>query len=167
MKHEDIDHTGLTGVGGAAHAADHENGGSDEIDVTGLAGAGGALSFLQNQIGTDVTLSTTYADGPAVTLSVGTWLLIGKVVFHNGSGGVDGIWCKLWDGTTVADSAESVTSHTHRITVPLCAVVVVAAGTPTWKISARTSTTGSLMIRAMSTFPEGNNASRLVAVKIA
>lgn len=38
VQHADIDHTGLTGVGGAAHNTDHQNGGGDEVSVAGLSG---------------------------------------------------------------------------------------------------------------------------------
>jgi len=50
-----------TGQGGgslAAHAASHENGGSDEINVTGLTGAGGSGGFPLD----DITLHGTYGD---------------------------------------------------------------------------------------------------------
>lgn len=39
VQHADIDHTGLTGVGGGGpHNTDHQNGGGDEVSVAGLSG---------------------------------------------------------------------------------------------------------------------------------
>lgn len=38
VQHADIDHTGITGVGGGAHNTAHQNGGGDEVSVAGLSG---------------------------------------------------------------------------------------------------------------------------------
>jgi hypothetical protein len=53
----------VTGVGGGtpdAHAASHENGGSDEIDVTGLTGAGGG-GLTHSYLGYNTIGGTTEA----------------------------------------------------------------------------------------------------------
>lgn len=70
--------TWLTLGGGTpdAHAASHENGGSDEIDVTGLTGAGGGGSAVDwNQ---DVNESgASFAN---FTANTGTWASNGTVI---------------------------------------------------------------------------------------
>lgn len=87
--HSDIDHTGLTGVGGGtpdAHAASHEDGGSDEIDVTGLVGAGGSADLTDygevERVSTDLTTSSTsYVDATSLTRTLTTAAVRCMVVF--------------------------------------------------------------------------------------
>lgn len=143
-----------------------------DIDHTGLTGVGGTLDYEQGQLGADVTMVTagTFYDGPTVTLAVGTWLLNGTVTI-DGIGASGNITAKLWDGTTVAASTASITyggaANRENSSLTLTAVVVIAAGTPTWKISCTGDGNNSLIKAATPTSGAGNNASTLVAVKIA
>jgi hypothetical protein len=117
-----------------------------------------------------MTSANTYYDGPAVTLSTGTWLLTGTVtVDGNANSTIE--TAKLWNGTTVAASCESLVYGgavgREEIALALSAVVVIAAGTPTWKISVAGNSTAGRICAAAATNGAGNNASTLVAVKIA
>jgi hypothetical protein len=140
-------------------------------DVTSSGGT--TITYQQNQLAADVNLATanTYFDGPSVTLSAGTWLLIGSVLLDGGGGSATQVTSKLWDGTTVAASTETMVyggGAYDNNPGPLTAVVVIASGTPTWKIScANNASTASKIKAAASDNGAGNNASTLVAIKIA
>jgi hypothetical protein len=190
VQHADIDHTGLTGVGEtgtAAHIAD----GADAHDASAISfsptgtiaatdvqaaiaevasEAGGAsLTYVQNQLSGDVAMATsgTFYDGPAVTLAVGTWFLSGTITHDGDASGVLLI-AKLWDGSTVAASSETLeyggAANRDYGSISLQAVVVIAAGTPTWKISATTNGNTTNLRAAVGA---GNNACTLVGIKIA
>jgi hypothetical protein len=111
-----------------------------------------------------------YYDGPAVTLSVGTWLLQGTVSLDGNDASITHT-AKLWDGTTVGASGHALTyggaAGRKYSSVALSCVVVVASGTPTWKISAAGNGGGGAILAAAPINGAGNNASTLVAVKIA
>lgn len=141
-----------------------------ETDLT--AGGAASLSYVQNQLSADVAMASanTYYDGPAVTLSAGTWLLTGTVT-HDGLANATLVTAKLWDGTTVAASCETLVyggaAGRDMAALPLSAVVVIAAGTPTWKISVAANAVTTNIKAAAPENGAGNNASTLVAVKIA
>lgn len=70
----------------------------------------GDLSPIISSLGSDVSLSNTgtFFDGPTIAQgTVGVWFVSGKVTLQSGGVGVDGMQAKLWDGTTVIDSARS------------------------------------------------------------
>lgn len=76
----------------------------------GIVNSGGSLgvslSTITVSLGSDVVLNSTlsYFDGPSIAQGVtGTWWVSGTVTIQDsGTGQYD---CKLWDGTTVVDSA--------------------------------------------------------------
>ena len=133
---------------------------------------GGALSYQQAFLGADVSMASanTFYDGPTVTLSAGTWLIMGRLFLLDGTGG-SGIYAlKLWDGTTVATNYQFSGPGVASWMAPagLQAVVVIASGTPTWKISAASASAGTTAIKAAgNTNISGNIASVITAVKIA
>ena len=134
--------------------------------------AGGALSYVQNELSADVSMvnANQYYDGPSVTLSAGTWLLTG-VVTYDGQNNSSLVTGKLWDGTTVVASTQALAyggaATRQYVSLPLVGVVVIASGTPTWKISLAGNGAATFILAACLNNGAGNNASRLVAVKIA
>jgi hypothetical protein len=168
LTNPNADHRRLfLGEDGALHLKDSAG------SVTAIGGGSASLTYQQAGLGADVDIPTpgTFADGPSVTLSAGTWLLCG-VVTVTAAGGVAGkFYAKMWDGTTVGSSAqghsnESTGTGTMPIALPPY-VAVVASGTPVWKISVTADGAGPDIKAAMNANGAGNNASRIVAVKIA
>jgi hypothetical protein len=141
-------------------------------ETTGLKWAYPVLSYLTNQLAADVAMTNanTYYDGPAVTLSVGTWFLTGTVTVDGNVGPAEATG-KLWDGTTVGASAEALVyggaAGREVSLIALSWVVVVAAGTPTWKISVAGNGTGAAIKAAAPENAAGNTASTLIAIRIA
>jgi hypothetical protein len=139
--------------------------------VAAVGGSGGTLSYQQSFLSADVSMTSanTFYNGPTVTLSTGTWLITSRLMLLDPTGG-SGIYAlKLWDGTTVATNVMySGPSAASWMAPPdLTAVVVVASGTPVWKVSAAVSSgTTSLIKAAGSGNISGNVASVISAVKI-
>lgn len=127
-------------------------------------------TVVEGDVGADVTMTNAnqYYDGPSVSLTAGTWLLVGTItVVHNNSGA--DITAKLWNGTTVESSTEAhnkiASSTSNSLSL---AGVVVLAGAETWKISAAADVATSGVIKAAAvTNGAGNNASHLRAVRLA
>lgn len=133
--------------------------------------AGGSLSYLVNQLSGNVNMNAanTFFDGPSLSLTEGTWLLMGSVTLSPAAPDICVV--KLWDGTTVADAKQLTFEAGVYPTPPhLSGVAVVGAGGATWKISAASqSTTTGFMLATPTVNATGltNKASTLVAVKIA
>ncbi len=71
-----------------------------------------AFTVLSNSLGGNVSVTTgAFADGPSVTAGTsGVWFASGRVTVSSAAGNVN-IVCKLWDGTTVIDSAVGATAN--------------------------------------------------------
>lgn len=145
---------------------------SSREDHVHPAGAVSLPAPITNVLSADVAMANAnqYYDGPAVTLSAGTWLLVGRVLYDGAGNSTLGT-AKLWDGTTVAASAEQgiagVASALRYIELSLQATVVIASGTPTWKISVAGNGSTTAILAAAPTNSAGNNASGLYAIKLA
>jgi hypothetical protein len=129
-----------------------------------------SLTSAEGDVAGDVALNNTanYFDGPSVSLTAGTWLLVGAVAVQD-TAGIANIAAKLWNGTTVESSGQvTISAINYGAMIPL-AGIVTAAGAETWKISARdvTSTSGKILATTTLVGTSGNNASFLRAVKIA
>ncbi len=153
--------TGATGAAGAAGAT----------GAAGAAGASGSTATNTNSqafLGSNVNLSstTTYFDGPSLSLAAGTWLITAAVTCSS-SGGATSFVAKLWDGTTVYASGEADSrAGTRGATVHIHAIVVLAS-TTTVKVSATSDDTASIMRTNTSIQGSGNNATYINAVKLA
>ncbi len=132
--------------------------------------AAGDLSYVEAALAADVSMAVanTWYDGPSVALTAGTWLLAGHITYTSGDGTSRNVTIRLWDGTTTEASGEWVNALGGRSTMAVVGIVVVT-GTPTWKVSLASTTVAGTMsiLAAASSNGVGNNASRLVAVKIA
>ena len=70
------------------------------------------MTLLNNSLGADIAMpsATTYYDGPSVAQgTVGTWFVSGTITVISTSVGADA-QVKLWDGTTVIASAETLST---------------------------------------------------------
>ena len=143
--------------------------GTLNINVAGSAGGGGgSVTAEQNQLSGNVTMTTlnTYYDGPSLSLN-GTYFLSGTVsVKDNSGGGAQQFTAKLWNGTTVIASTETTIGATEDGSLSLSGYVTTS-GAETWKISVAANTSTNLILAATIVNGAGNNASTLVALKIA
>jgi hypothetical protein len=130
--------------------------------------SGGSLTSTKTLLGSDVTMTSanTFYDGPSVSLAAGTWLLNGSLQITTTSAGNE-VTIKLWDGTTVAASAEMGLSTTYNSTGSYHISALVSPGTTTsYKLSAAGTGTGNTIAAAAPFNTAGNNASYLTAVKV-
>lgn len=111
-----------------------------------LMALGGPVSITAS-LGADVALNNTanYFDGPSVAQgTVGTWLATGQVTVRD-TAGAAGIRVKLWDGTTVIDSAYvTVGAANFAVVVHLSAVITSPAGNLRISVRDESSTSGSM-----------------------
>jgi hypothetical protein len=132
------------------------------------AGGGSAgLTSATNQLAADVSLSTanTYFDGPSLSLAAGTWLLTASLTLESTSTLFYQV--KLWNGTTVAASIETANAFASGSVGVSLSALVSPGTTTTYKASVACSSTPGLIKAATVANGSGNNASTLVAVKIA
>lgn len=161
--------------GGASGAGTRLAKGSDGQVLTlasGLpswaAAGGGSVTVSENYLGSDVTMTTanTFYDGPSLTLSAGSYILIGhvSVLILNASGAY--ITAKLWDGTTVYDDSVHYGTQFARHTCNVTAYVT-PSGSTTYKISATQNSSGGTIETTIGTNGAANKGSHLIAIKIA
>jgi hypothetical protein len=131
----------------------------------GTVGGSGATGS-EVKLSADVTMSSinTFYDGPSVSLN-GTYVLLAQVAFMTTA--ADDATVKLWNGTTVSASAPlTLRTNTDHGTVTLIGYVVTS-GSETWKVSAA-SIGGTMTMKAAATNNgAGNNATKIVPLKIA
>ncbi len=98
-----------------------------------------AFTVLSNALGGDVALSTgAFADGPSVSQGTsGIWYAAGTITINSVTN--SNFTAKLWDGTTVINSALSATANAaSRTTISLAGVIASPVGNI--KISAQVFT---------------------------
>lgn len=141
-------------------------GGSLATTLAPLATVTGALS-------SDVTMTTagTYYNGPTNALTAAKWSLGGTVTLQTTSVATAVQFvCKLWDGTTVVASSESVQGAVASAAVRNSSIslsgIVTPTGAATWKISCTSNTASQLIKAATPQYGAGNNASTLNSVKL-
>jgi hypothetical protein len=146
---------------------------ADKAKLDGLSqGGGGALTNASAALAADVQLPTsnTYVNGPSLTLAAGTWLVMGTATFQRNATTAVHWLARLSDGTTHYASSQtyqgSVSGHTASLS--LKAIITLAAQT-TIRLQGATSVgaTTALMKAATPAAGSGNNATNIIAVKIA
>jgi hypothetical protein len=134
----------------------------------------GKLSSLSGAVTADVTMSNanTYYDGPSLTLTAGTWLLVGTISIEDDAINTDfSTTAKLWDGTNVESTSElssmkhNATGFFGERTHTLMGIVSVSSNT-VWKISAASTLAGTIINATNSHNGVTNKASVIDAVRI-
>lgn len=129
--------TGATTAAGARTNLDVYS--KDEADALFVT----ELTTGETVLASNVTLSTdeTYYDGPTVSLSAGTWFIVGVLNLNFPTGYVPVAYCRIWDGTTTISegiiAAPSI-AGTYRVAVPMNDIIVLGA-TTTIRLSAKRS----------------------------
>jgi len=138
--------------------------------------AGPTVTATSDNLSSDVTMTTpgTFYDGPSHTLAAGTWAIFGQVCVQSTDNAAMDVTAKIWDGTTVyaatEESAPAMGAATKGyVSVALMAIVTVASGTPTLKVSAASSLAGATMLATPADYGTGatNLAATLVTLKLA
>jgi hypothetical protein len=115
-----------------------------------------------------MTFAGTFYTGPSITLSPGTWFIMGTITLYNTSAAQASATVRLWDGLTAYVSSESYFRSNNNLTsVTLSDVVQIAAST-TFYIQATSTQTGgfirSTVVNNGATL--ANTASFINAVRI-
>jgi hypothetical protein len=133
----------------------------------------GVLQQLTAALAADVQMPTSnvWVDGPSLTLDAGTWLLTAQVTCVRNATTLLTYYARLSDGlvTHFASTQQSHPSQNpHSVSMVLTSLVTLALST-TVKIQATTSagSANNLMKAALAANGSGNNATRLVALKLA
>jgi hypothetical protein len=103
------------------------------------------LPVLTASLGVDVTLSSTYVDGPSIAQgTTGTWWANGTVTLQDTA--VSTYSCKLWDGTTIMSSGQANVAASVITTMSLSGTITTPAGNI--KISCKDAATGKILFNA-------------------
>lgn len=139
----------------------------------GLPGVdGGSLTSASAALGADVQLTTsnTWYDGPSVSLAAGTWLVSSHTTLVRTATTAITYFNRISTGTVhyASTQAYQASVANHSDSVSLSAVITLVE-TTTIKIQTTTNAGAStaLMKAATTANGSGNNATQIVAVKIA
>lgn len=125
--------------------------GAVKVDGTSIVATAGVISTnltrLTASLGADVNLNNiaNYFDGPSVAQgTTGTWWASGTVTVTDAGGQVR-FNAKLWDGTTVIASAQTINSSAFPITVSLSGYISNPAGNIRISVQDTVLTTGKIL----------------------
>jgi hypothetical protein len=138
------------------------------LQVASGVPAWGALATASASLGADVPLGSanTWYDGPSVSLAAGTWLLLAHITVHDTAAAAR-FTARLWDGSSVAASAEATTVGASLPGTLALAAVVTPGGTTTYTGTVANATDGSgVLLAACPDNGAGNTASSLCAVRL-
>ena len=141
------------------------------ITAAANGSGGGAISHAENFLTVDVQMpvSSTWYDGPGISLVAGTWLITGHISFWR-TATTATIWFgRISDGTNHYASSQAYTPSVSGsgANVALTAVITLA-GTTTIKLQGTTSAgaTAALMKAATTANGSGNNATQITAIRL-
>lgn len=137
-------------------------------ETTGLKWAHPVVTNSMNQLAADVTMTSadTFYDGPSLSLVAATWLIMYSVHVLNGQVTGQDHTTKLWDGSTVW--ASTCISHNGSGDAQHSGTAIITLGsTTTVKVSVASKGAASTILKAAANNGAGDNASTLVAVRIA
>jgi hypothetical protein len=127
-----------------------------------------ALSTASNDLTGDVTMTNAnqFYDGASVSLTVGTWFVVGVATLK--FNGIGQGTARITDGSTHYASGGVVRDSTggdneYSITV---AAIITLGGTTTIKMQAAQTAASGTMKAAMTSNGSGNNASHIRAIKV-
>ena len=126
-----------------------------------------SLSTVSAALGADVNISNSvYTDGPSIAQGTsGTWLVIAKVNFTDTAGACQ-VKFKLWDGTTIVDSADDhVTATSSFFSCTLAGVISSPAAN--LKVSALTNAAGSTTTQFRFNASGNSKDCSITAIRIA
>ena len=134
--------------------------------------ASGTITSVSANLAATVALRSahTWYNGPSVSLAAGTWLIIAKLSQVRNATTAEVIYARLTNGTTHYASAQNYHpsasgAGTHS---SMSAVVTLASTTTvTAQIATSAGSTSSLLLAAMTANGAGNNASSIVAIRLA
>lgn len=141
---------------------------SGKTGATGAAGGTATNTNSQSFLTGDVTMNSTstFFDGPSLTIGAGTWLINAGVTCL-ATDGATAFVAKLWNGTTVYAMSEADSRQANlAATVPF-SVVVTLSGSTTVKVSASSDSTNSKMKAQTSRLASGNTATYINAIQLA
>jgi hypothetical protein len=130
------------------------------------------LTYASAALGSAVSMPTTntWYDGPAVSLTAGTWFVSGRVQFRRTATTATTWLARIFDGTAAVLSGQQ---YTASVSGNSCEInmsgVVVLAGAATLTVQGTTSA-GNTACRMEPDTPQlsqGNHATNIVAVRIA
>ena len=138
--------------------------GTNYVLQTIPAAVAGALT---NSLGADVLLnnSANYFDGPSVAQgTVGTWFASGTVTLQDPTNANASFYCKLWDGTTLINSAAIIVSTiAANGSVSLSGFISAPAGNLRISVREVSATTGKILFN----FTGNSKDSNITAYRIA
>jgi hypothetical protein len=130
------------------------------------------LTYASDALGAAVSMPTTntWYDGPAVSLTAGTWFVSGRVQFRRTATTATTWLARIFDGTAAVLSGQQ---YTASVSGNSCEInmsgVVVLSGATTLTVQGTTSA-GNTACRMEPDTPQlsqGNHATNIVAVRIA
>lgn len=132
---------------------------------------GGSITHAENFLTVDrqMPVSSTWYDGPSISLDAGTWLVTGHISFWR-TATTATIWFgRITDGTNHHASSQAYTPSVagSGANVALTAVITLA-GTTTVKLQGTTSAgaTAALMKAATTANGSGTNATQITAIRL-
>jgi hypothetical protein len=161
---------------------------TDNVGDAGRLGIGSAGQFLQVSGGlpvwgagpstslttasaaasgnTTINATNTYFDGVTLSLTAGTWFIVGQITVDIAS--ITDFWAKLWDGSTAYASGGGSTraATSDNLTITLAAIVTLV-GSATMRMAAAANNQPATILAALSTNGAGNNATSIRAIKVA
>ena len=133
--------------------------------------AAGTITSLSASLSADVALTTTstWYNGPSVSLAAGTWLVIGRITHVRSATTAETIYARFSNGTNHYASTQFYHASVNGtgVVLPMFAVISLAA-TTTVKLQA-TSSAGastSTMKAALTANGAGNNATNIIAIRL-
>lgn len=145
--------TGLFGVSSGTGAVETFTSGAPLVGGGAGALPTTGLSHVANSLASDVSLTNiaTYFDGPSCAQgTTGTWLATGQVTCVDTAGAAN-FYAKLWDGTTVFDSAFASSAGINTaVVISLSGIIVSPAANIKISVVDISSTSGVIRHNATS-----------------
>lgn len=120
-------------------------------------------------LGGDITIvnANTWYGTTAVTLGAGTWLIIGYITVGRAATTLARYTGRIYDGTNAVASAQMTqpSQNPHYVTMTMTAIVS-PGGSTTYTVQAASTQSGVIKAAAADN-TQGNNATRIVAIKLA
>lgn len=133
-----------------------------------VAFSGTSTGWLSADLNSDVNITSggSYFDGPNLTLTPGTWLVLAPITIINANATAT-VTTVLWDGTNIINSGETTASNSWRVQHTLIGFASVSAST-VYKVSAAIDTgSGGRILAATVSNGARVRATGIRALKVA